>query len=469
MTVKLRLKSLPLGVTLREGLLAVAGALLAAASFPPLGLWPLALVSAALFLVLIRDRPAASARPLGLLYGLVYGLGTMYWFAGIFGPVAVGLVALFALYFGLLATLIALTRGHRPAVRALLAALFAVAVEWLRGDAWYLRFPWYTVPHALAAAPAWIAAARWLGTYGLSFLIWFVAGLGAFARPYYWLALLLLPASSLLLPTPAPPDHHALLLQAEEDPGVEAVIHNVPAEKVDLAVLPEYAYYASPGMALRSKHGPRALARKTSSPVVFGAVEGNDSDRDYRNIAAVIDAGGQLIGTFTKQRPLPLFRDGIPGTTRPVFPLEQGTLGVAICYDFDAPEVAAALVRQGATVLVVPTFDARSWGTTEHVQHELLVRLRAVENDRWVLRAVSSGRSEAIDPRGYPSQDGLDIGSVGYVTVPFAHRGSRPPGTYASGLGPAAAALTAAVFIVGLARMLIRKRRVILPVLRESP
>ena len=121
----------------------VAAGLLEAAAFPPLGL-SLALVSTALLLYVLRDADPLAARNLGLTYGLVYSLGTMYWLFALFGPRAIALVGLMAAYFGLLAALVALTRGINPWARAALVAVFAVAVEWLRGDAWYLRFPWYT-------------------------------------------------------------------------------------------------------------------------------------------------------------------------------------------------------------------------------------------------------------------------------------------------------------------------------------
>src|SRR5207244_1041414 len=133
-------------------------------------------------------------------------------------------------------------------------------------------------------------------------------------------------------------------------------------ERLDLAVLPEYAYFSSPDKVLGSRNGPATLARKIGGPVVFGAVEGEYGESDFENVAAVISSTGELLGTFPKQHPVPLLRDGVPGRRRPVFLVDGGILGVAICFDFDAPEIAASLVSQGATVLVAPTFDAMSWG-----------------------------------------------------------------------------------------------------------
>ena len=66
-----------------------------------------------LFLALIRDRGSAGAGVLGFLYGLGYGLGTMHSLVGLFGALAISFMALMAGYFGLLATLIGLTRAQR--------------------------------------------------------------------------------------------------------------------------------------------------------------------------------------------------------------------------------------------------------------------------------------------------------------------------------------------------------------------
>jgi apolipoprotein N-acyltransferase len=415
-------------------------------------------VAVALLLSLLRNQSAETAFNLGLVYGAVYGLGIMYWFFGIFHVLAIPLIGLFAAYFGLLAGLVGLTKGWSPWLRAVLAGLFAVGVEWLRGDAWYLRFPWYTVPHALAQEPRSIAPVRWLGTYGFSFAIWAVAALGAFVHYRFWAALALIPAGWLLLPEITAPTHKALLIQGEETSRIERVMAQFSGQEVQLAVLPEYAYRSSPAQALTSPHGPAQLARGCDCPVIFGA-RADAAGKKFRNVAVVIDSRGRVLGDFTKQHPVPLFLDGVAGTERPVFPLRQGTLGIAICYDFDAPEVAADLVRRGATVLVAPTFDAMSWGRLQHRHHELLLRLRAVENDRWILRSASSGRSEAVNPHGEPSVQGVEIGETGFAIVAFAHSDSFPWGGQAHVLGPIAAAASGLVVGAYWLRRLLGRRR----------
>jgi apolipoprotein N-acyltransferase len=446
------MRLLRLGVSPRDGLLAAGAALLGAAAFPPLGLWPFALVSVACLLRLLRDCEPREALDLSLVYGVVYGLGTMWWFFGIFGGLAIPMIALMGGYFGLLGALVGMTRGRNPLLRAALVGLFAVAVEWLRGDCWYLRFPWYTAPHALAAAPAWIAATRWVGVYGLSFLVWFIAGAGAFGRNYVWSAFVLLPAGYWLLGPIGEADRQALLFQADETFQLEALMSQVPQEDIDLAVAPEYAYLTSPQSAIKARRGPGELAKRLHCPVIFGAVEGTYGAARFQNVAVVIDADATLLDTFPKQRPVPMMADGEPGTRRLVFPVKEGILGVAVCYDLDAPEVAADLVRQGATVLVVPTHDSRSWGGVRQQHHGLLVRLRAVENDRWVVRAVNTGRTEVIDPHGVPSAEGVKIGEKGFVVLSFAHRSTKALGGQTYVFGPLAAVLTALIVALFAAR-----------------
>src|SRR5713226_7301501 len=117
------MRFLRFGVSPRHGLPAILFALLGAAAFPPLGLWPLTFASIAGLLCLLRDRSPREALDLGLVYGVVYALGTMYWFFGIFAGMAIPLLALMAGYFGLLAWCIGMTRGQSALARAALVAL----------------------------------------------------------------------------------------------------------------------------------------------------------------------------------------------------------------------------------------------------------------------------------------------------------------------------------------------------------
>jgi hypothetical protein len=58
------------------------------------------------------------------------------------------------------------------------------------------------------------------------------------------------------------------------------------------------------------------------------------------------------------------------------------------------------LVKNGAEVLVVPTYDSMAWTELQHTQHSQMAQCRAAEVDRWVLRSTSSGISQIIQPDG---------------------------------------------------------------------
>ena len=437
-----------------------------AAAFPPLGLWPLIFVSLAGLLWLLSDATGANGRLLAIIYGMAYAAGTMYWMVALFGGLAVGLMALMGVYLAVLAAAVTLSAGLRPWWRALLVAVVAVGIEWLRGDAWYLRFPWYTPPHALAQSPAMIASARWLGVYGLSGVVWFLAAWLAFAerrseRLAAVLGLLLLPAASLALPGFDAPNQTAILAQGEgwdrdrNLPAAAAVALEASTEPADIVVLPELAYHEEVETVLSSPRGPRSIAERSGAVVVCGAIRGlpgsaSHGPGEWQNVALVLAPGGELLGCYVKQRPVPLFNDGVAGNSCDVFDLgDDQVLGVGICYDFDGPAVAAGLTSAGATVLAYPTADMISWGRMQHVHHELLTRLRAVENDRWVLRAASSGRTEVIDPHGRPSGNGLEFAERGHLRVEFGHRHSWSLGGRMHWLGPISA-VAGCLVLVGL-------------------
>jgi apolipoprotein N-acyltransferase len=116
--------------------------------------------------------------------------------------------------------------------------------------------------------------------------------------------------------------------------------------------------------------------------------------------------------------PIQFFNDGDKGTEFSVFDTRLGVIGILICYDMDYSYVARGLVRSGAEMLVIPTYDALSWSALQHEQHSAMASMRAVENGRYLTRAASSGISMIIDPHGRRS-DEIGIGdsavSVGQV------------------------------------------------------
>jgi apolipoprotein N-acyltransferase len=73
---------------------------------------------------------------------------------------------------------------------------------------------------------------------------------------------------------------------------------------------------------------------------------------------------------------------------------------VFICYESAFPDLVRQFTKQGADVLVNLSNDAYFGRSEAREQHLLLVRMRAVENRRFIVRATNDGISAVIDPSG---------------------------------------------------------------------
>ncbi len=87
----------------------------------------------------------------------------------------------------------------------------------------------------------------------------------------------------------------------------------------------------------------------------------------------------------------------------PLLPIGEFTLGVMTCYDLRFPEMARALARQGADLLILPA----AWlkGPNKELHWELLTRARALENTCYLAAAgecgaKNIGHSLIVDPLG---------------------------------------------------------------------
>ncbi len=79
---------------------------------------------------------------------------------------------------------------------------------------------------------------------------------------------------------------------------------------------------------------------------------------------------------------------------------QQRKVGMLICYEVIFPELARAMVRNGADLLVNITNDAWFGRTSAAYQHFSMAVLRAVENRRTLARAANTGISGFIAPTG---------------------------------------------------------------------
>jgi apolipoprotein N-acyltransferase len=89
------------------------------------------------------------------------------------------------------------------------------------------------------------------------------------------------------------------------------------------------------------------------------------------------------------------------GTQRKVFTLPDGhTFGIFICYEAVFASELRHFADNGAQVLVNISDDGWYGDTSAPWQHLNMARMRAIENDRWILRDTNSGVTAAIDPLG---------------------------------------------------------------------
>jgi len=89
-----------------------------------------------------------------------------------------------------------------------------------------------------------------------------------------------------------------------------------------------------------------------------------------------------------------------PGTHRIVFNTEGHTYGTFICYESIFGDEVRQFENLGADVLVNISDDGWYGDTSAAWEHLNMVRMRAIENHRWILRATNTGVTSSIDPNG---------------------------------------------------------------------
>lgn len=167
-----------------------------------------------------------------------------------------------------------------------------------------------------------------------------------------------------------------------------------------------------------------SLATQAGSPVIVGnlAVERTtENARGYYlfNSAAFVTPQGQFVGRYSKMHLVP-FGEYVPfkqlfffaqnllheagtfdaGGMRTLFAVNGHRYGTFICYESIFADEVREFVRNGADVLINISNDGWYGDTSAPWQHLNMVRMRAIENHRWVLRATNTGVTASIDPEG---------------------------------------------------------------------
>jgi apolipoprotein N-acyltransferase len=383
---------------------------------------------------------------------------TMHRYGGLGTPMALLVLLLFCLYLGLyhglFGLLVGLIAGKvRAGGRVMVAIPFVwVAVELARTR--ITGFPWNLLGVAQVGNIPLARIAAATGVYGVSFEIMLVntAFAAAFLLRREKRNLLLIAAASAavvlqagrwLEPPPLAADRSALLVQANV-PILESsdwtrqyfddtirdlmlISSTPPAASVrrhELIVWPESpAPFFTGDPAFRAPVS--ALARQNHSWLVIGATgtrSGMDSAQPAArvyNSAALITPDGEWTARYDKVHLVP-FGEYVPfkrvfafasGLTEAVgefgrggsrAPLEAGDakLGTFICYESIFPDEVRRFTANGAQVLVNISNDGWYGDSGAYAQHLNQTRMRALENDRWLLSTTNTGVTAAIDPYG---------------------------------------------------------------------
>lgn len=400
----------------------------------------------------------ASAFRQGWLTGLTGASAALYWLAipvhtvgGLPWLLAVPCALAIGAYVGCFGGLFCLgahsLRAQRPWVRACLLGLVWYALEALRGSL-FSGFPWLTLASAFAPWPVAVQFAAVSGVYLLGgILTASICLLAEPSRPCRTAAILAL-AGLLLFG----------LVRMETTADTEAESHRISAFFVEgnidqnikwtpalqqttverylglsetalqdytgpppLIIWPETAlpfFYQSDFL-----HSPRIrnVAARHHSLLLLGAPGARRSPHGVEvfNRAYLIDAQGNDRGFYDKEHlvpfgeylpPLPFMSilepllQGVggftPGQSSQPLRAEQLALGMLICYESIFPELAQKRVEQGATVLVNISNDGWFGDTSAPEQHLQLAALRAVEQNRWLLRGTNTGISCIVDNAG---------------------------------------------------------------------
>ena len=158
------------------------------------------------------------------------------------------------------------------------------------------------------------------------------------------------------------------------------------------------------------------LARVTRSPVLLGTVTYN-AEGTPLNSAQFVRPSGAAAGRYDKIYLVP-FGEFIPppfgfvkqisneaGEFKPggkivIFENAGLKLGSFICYESAIPHLVREFSRQGAQAFINISNDGYFGHSAAREQHLELVRMRAAENKRWIVRSTNNGITVLVDPAG---------------------------------------------------------------------
>jgi apolipoprotein N-acyltransferase len=453
----------PPGMALRWALpVALAGGLALAAAFPPVGIWPLAPLGPALLAVALSGRSLRGSLLTGLVFGVAFFFPMLSWVVNVAWYAWLGLAGGETVILAVLALgqrVLLRLPGWPVAV-----AGWWVAAEGLRDRWPWGGFPWGRLAMSQASAPTagWAAVGGaplltfFIALTGgcLAWLILRAVSPAPESRPG-WPARLALPALAVTATAglalagatlPVDPSAGSPTAVVAAVQGDVPHARNLPSLLNDSAVTQNHAR-ATENLAAQVKAGRRAAPDLVIWPE-------NSTDLDpflypaiYQEVLAAVSAAGRpiLVGEvldnprrnvgqlwlpgrgptslYAKRQLVPFgeyipFRGLVshitsltalqpinftPGNAAVVFHVGQIRLGDVICYEIGFDSLVRSDVTAGANLLTMQTNDATfevDGQTGESQQQLAMARIRAIESDRAVVVASTTGVSAIVAPDG---------------------------------------------------------------------
>jgi len=173
-------------------------------------------------------------------------------------------------------------------------------------------------------------------------------------------------------------------------------------DKSDMTVFPLYSF---PDDALRSPEFFAGLAQETRAWILVATYipqqAGESITGGFFDAALLYSPEGKLADYYQAVQ-APPFRDVSETTGKAYKILETpfGKLGILLCYEDSLPKIARRAVHSGAEILIALSNPGHFSTTPMPYYHLMQDRLRAIESNRWLIRASANGYSAAVDDRG---------------------------------------------------------------------
>jgi apolipoprotein N-acyltransferase len=431
--------------------LSLASGLLLIVCQPPLSFFFVAYIALVPLLFSLEANEGRRNFLVGFVAGIVCYTGLVYWvvvamntYGGISIPLSILtlflLVLYMAVYVGCFTWSVSFLRDRLGVPFYLTAPPIWVILEYIRGFL-LSGFPWSLLAHSQFNFLPLLQVISITGTYFLSFLI--VAAnciiCEAIARRHFPLVygtiIVVIFAVSLAfgvvrLREPIQGTISTSIVQGNirQDLKFDEVYKNSIIQtyadltlkrgrSADLVIWPETAM-PFVFLADHASADIRKIPAAMGNHLLIGTIS-RDGQRKYYNTAYIIGRQGEIAGKYSKKHLVPFGEytplasyfpflenisvaagDFFSGPSHDPIVTTVGRVGVLICYEGIFPYITNETVRAGAEVLVNITNDAWFGPTSAPYQHFAFYIFRAIETDRYLLRAANTGISAVIDPRG---------------------------------------------------------------------